>query len=136
MFYRPCARQKYTKTFQTYGENYRVQMGQISIRDLHLKQIKNISMLTGSSLSCVVERILIQTMLYCKIDPLEIVRQKAIPFNDKKNQRYKFTISKEIIALCKDLAKKYHTYLSVVIWHIFNLFFEQLCPSPLLLRED
>ena len=139
MFSKPCPKQKKSKPkIKSYActEHYRVGLGMLTISQTHLNNIYYIAKQSKHSQSCVIEKIIKYTLVHNRVDPVEIIRLRSVPCSDGVYKKFRFTISKEIKALLYLKKEKYQTRLSVVLWHIFNLFFENHCPLHLLLTED
>ena len=133
MFFKENYRQKGEIKKGEYGQSNRARITQLVIDCNHLRAIETIHKKKNSSKSYILEEILRYSLLYGEIKKEEIVRLKSLPKDKKVNYVGSHTVSKAILKKVRELAKENDTTISVVIWHLLTLFFQDY---PHYLQEE
>ena len=133
MFFKSNYRQKGEIKKGEYGKNNRARITQLVIDYNHLKSIEAIHIKKNSSKSYILEEILRYSLLYGEIKKEEIIRLKSLPKDKKINYIGSHTVTKAILKKIRELAKENDTTISVVIWHLLTLFFQDY---PHYLQEE
>jgi hypothetical protein len=106
------------------------------MREKHKSMIEQLSCDKNSSRSCVLESIVKRVLFKKRVEGIEVIRRKHIPADDVKRNNTKYTISKDVLHTLDTLAVEYETKVSIILWHLLNVYFTDINPFLMEYQES